>query len=54
MDFIDLLSKLSPIAIAGALDNGKFGSTFLRTAGLPEDEKADQAAHPAQRPDVIC
>lgn len=40
-DFIDLLSKLSPIAIAGALDNGKFGSTFLRTAGLPEDEKTD-------------
>jgi hypothetical protein len=41
-NLIELLSKLSPIALAGAIEYGELGSPFFRVVTrLPGDEKAD-------------
>lgn len=40
-NLIELLSKLSPIAIAGALGNGDKGTPFFRTANLRDGEQSD-------------
>lgn len=37
--FLELMSKISPIAIAGALHNGDHGTAFLFTANMQKDEK---------------
>lgn len=40
-NLIEMLSKLSPIMLAGALQHGDKGTPFFRTANLEDDEKAD-------------
>lgn len=40
-NLIEMLSKLSPIILAGALQNGDKGTPFFRTANLKDSEQAD-------------